>query len=222
MNAVSFHRARNPQAKLRRANEILEAARVLGSERGIGNVSLTDIAEAIGMHKSALLRYFETREQIFLILAASAWLEWADDVKECLRQTHPCAPASIAAALAKSLGTRAFFCDIVAHTSLSLERRVSMGALKEFKAAALDATYMIAEELQKLCSLTERQAIDTIATATTMAGALWQTATPSPEVLALYRDDPRLNHVIGDIAPRLSHILESLLIGFCAKNDGVA
>ena len=39
-------------------------------------MSLADIAARVGIHKSALLRYFETREQIFLELTAQAWREW--------------------------------------------------------------------------------------------------------------------------------------------------
>ena len=48
-----------------------------GRERGIRQVTLTEIAEEVGMHKSALLRYFETREEIFLRLTAEAWQEWS-------------------------------------------------------------------------------------------------------------------------------------------------
>lgn len=218
MTTPSFQRARSHEAKQQRINEILEAAHVLGSERGVGRVSLTDIADAVGMHKSALLRYFETREEIFLILTASAWQEWAEDVIKRLKRSSEASPAFVAAALAKSLGARPFFCDLVAHAALSLERNVSLDAIRTFKFAALDATYAIAAELQDRASLTQRQAVDAISTATSMAGALWQMATPAPEVLSLYESDPRLRHVTDDIAPRLARILEGLLIGFTATN----
>ena len=59
-----------------RESAILEAARALGAERGIRQITLTDIGEAVGMHKSAMLRYFETREEIFLRLTADGWREW--------------------------------------------------------------------------------------------------------------------------------------------------
>ena len=61
-------RARSPEAKAAREQAILDAARALGRDRGIRTVTLTDIADAVGMHKSAMLRYFETREEIFLRL----------------------------------------------------------------------------------------------------------------------------------------------------------
>ncbi|MGF7136107.1 AcrR family transcriptional regulator [Paraburkholderia sp. EB58] len=219
MTTPTFQRARSLEAKQLRVSEILETARVLGTERGVGNVSLTDIADAVGMHKSALLRYFETREQIFLILTASAWHEWAEDVIKRLQRSGEASPASVAAALARSLGARPLFCDLVAHAALSLERHVSLDAIRTFKFAALDAIYAVAAQLQDRASLTQGQAIDAISTATCMAGALWQMATPAPEVLPLYQSDPRLSHVVADITPRLSRILGNLLTGFAVAND---
>ncbi|WP_443053527.1 TetR family transcriptional regulator [Streptomyces sp. IBSBF 3352] len=59
---ASFQRARSAEATQARAAAILEAAHRLGRERGIRDVSLTNIAAEVGMHKSALLRYFEARE----------------------------------------------------------------------------------------------------------------------------------------------------------------
>ncbi|MFJ5206769.1 helix-turn-helix domain-containing protein [Streptomyces nigra] len=63
---ASFQRARSAEATQAREAAILEAAHRLGRERGIRDVSLTNIAAEVGMHKSALLRYFETGEEIFL------------------------------------------------------------------------------------------------------------------------------------------------------------
>ena len=59
---IAFQRARSTEAKRQREEAILAAATRLGAERGIRQVTLTDIADAVGMHKSAMLRYFETRE----------------------------------------------------------------------------------------------------------------------------------------------------------------
>jgi hypothetical protein len=46
-----------------------------------------------------------------------------------------------------------------------------------------------------------------------MAGALWQMATPGPEVRALYRADPRLAHAIVEVGPRLTRVLTALMTG---------
>ena len=55
--------------------------------------------------------------------------------------------------------------------------------------------------------------IDVIATATSMAGAQWQMATPGPELEAVYRSDPRLRHAIVEVGPRLTRVLTALLAG---------
>jgi len=74
---TTFQRARRPEQKQQRHEAILAAAHAAALEAGVRSVSLNDIAERIGIHKSALLRYFETREQIFLELTARSWREWA-------------------------------------------------------------------------------------------------------------------------------------------------
>jgi len=77
MTAETYQRARRPEQKLERRDAILAAARDLALRDGVRAVSLSDIAARVGIHKSALLRYFETREQIFLELTAQAWREWS-------------------------------------------------------------------------------------------------------------------------------------------------
>jgi AcrR family transcriptional regulator len=49
MQEPGFQRARSTEAKHRRETAILEAAGELGAERGIRQVTLTDIAAAVGM-----------------------------------------------------------------------------------------------------------------------------------------------------------------------------
>src|ERR1700754_1449068 len=75
-------RARSLEAKQQREVAILDAARELATARSVREVTLTDVAAAVGMHKSAMLRYFETREQIFLALTAEAWAEWSAWLRE--------------------------------------------------------------------------------------------------------------------------------------------
>ena len=90
-------RARSAEAKLQREQAILDAAAKLGTERGIRTVTLTDIAQAVGLHKSAMLRYFETREQIFLKLTAAGWRDWSASLRQELGHPQPEAPAETVA-----------------------------------------------------------------------------------------------------------------------------
>lgn len=214
---TGFERARSAEAKLEREQSILRAARQEAERRGTREVTLTDIADAIGMHKSALLRYFETREQIFLRLTAEEWAAWRRDVLSALAaiaDVPPAAPADVARILSETLVARPLFCDLLAHTPLNLERNVSVDTVRAFKLEVHEHVDAIAAELRRLRpGMTELQSIDVIATATSMAGAQWQMATPGPDLEALYRSDPRLTHAIVQVGPRLTRVLTALLAG---------
>jgi AcrR family transcriptional regulator len=214
VTTTGFQRARSAEAKQQREAAILDAATKLGAARGIRQVTLTDIADAVGMHKSAMLRYFETREQIFLRLTAAGWREWSAALRQRLGALPPGAPAAaVAEACADSLVARPVFCDLLAQAPLNLERNVSIESVRSFKLATLEEVGAISGELIRLLGLTEQEAVDTIATATSLAGALWQMATPGPEALELYRSDPRLAHAVVEVGPRLTRVLTAMLAG---------
>ena len=212
-----FQRARSDAAKQLRASAILDAARALGAERGLRQVTLAGIGEAVGMHKSAMLRYFETREEIFLRLTADGWRDWSAALRAGLKELASPAPAAVAGALASTLAARGLFCDLLAQAPLNLERNVSLDAVRDFKLVTLAEVDAIVKVLRRLLpGLTERDGVDLIAAATAMSGAFWQMATPGPEVAALYRSDPRLAHAVVDVEPRVARLLEAMLAGLLA------
>ncbi|MBD0420306.1 TetR family transcriptional regulator [Streptomyces sp. TRM S81-3] len=213
MSQPAFQRARSAEAKQAREVAILDAARALGRGRGIREVTLTDIATEVGMHKSALLRYFETREQIFLELTAEGWREWSASLRADLEARAEATPADVAEVFAATLAARPLFCDLLAQAPLNLERNVSLEAARAFKLVTLHEVALIGGELSRLLGLTEQQVLDMIATATGMAGALWQMASPGPRLRELYTSDPRLGHAIVEVEPRLRRILTAFLTG---------
>jgi AcrR family transcriptional regulator len=109
MTAETYQRARRPEQKLERRDAILAAASELALRDGVRAVSLADIAARVGIHKSALLRYFETREQIFLELTARAWREWAaalrDELEPAPGSSAETVPAETEPAEAAPAGT---------------------------------------------------------------------------------------------------------------------
>lgn len=209
-------RARSAAAKQQRERAILDAARSLAAERTVREVTLTDIATAVGMHKSAMLRYFETREQIFLALTAEGWREWSMAARESLGGLPRLTPQFVAAAIAESLVARPLFCDLLAQAPLNLERNVSLDAAREFKTIALAEVAVLTAELRQLLGITERAARDVISTATSMAGALRQMAAPGTSLRTLYETRPELAHAVVDVEPQLTRILTALLTGICA------
>src|SRR3954467_8498264 len=83
-----FSRARRPDQKQQRRREILDAARDLATDRGVARVSLGDIATAVGLATSNVLRYFGTREEIYLQITMQTGADWADAAGLGLRTAH--------------------------------------------------------------------------------------------------------------------------------------
>jgi len=135
--AEAFQRARRPEQKLQRRDAILGAARELARRDGVRTVSLAGIAAEVGIHKSALLRYFETREQIFLELTAEAWRDWTRALHAGLDTASPGSAALVADVFAHAFADRPLFCDLLAHTPLNLERNVSPEAVRHYKLTSL-------------------------------------------------------------------------------------
>jgi AcrR family transcriptional regulator len=217
MTTPPFQRARRPEHKEQRRRDILEAAAELGLREGVRPVTLTGIAAHAGVHKSAVLRYFASREAVFLQLTADGWQGWAAAVEAAL--PGPTDPSAVAAALAATLAERPLFCDLLAHAQLNLERGVTREQVRDFKVTTLDAVDRVSAALATaLPSLTRGRAVDVIAATTAIAAAQWQTANP-PETLArLYAEDPLFAHVASEFAPRLTRLVTLLLTGAAATH----
>lgn len=213
VGAAQFQRARSPEAKRQREDAILDAARVLATARSVRDVTLTDVADAVGMHKSAMLRYFETREQIFLTLTGEQWREWSADVCAVFGERAEATPAEAAEVLTRTLVSRPLFCDLLAQAPLNLERNVSLDTVREFKLLAIAASGAVAAELGRLFGLERAVAVEVVTVATSMAGALWQMAAPNSRLYDFYRREPQLAHAIVDVPPRLTRIVEALIVG---------
>jgi AcrR family transcriptional regulator len=214
---AAFQRARSPLHKQQRHRAILEAARTLGLRDGVRAVTLTDIAAEAGVHKSAVLRYFETREEVFLQLTAEGWQDWAKALRETL-PPGPAGPRIVAAAITATLVNRPLFCDLLGHAPLHLERNVSLEAVRTFKLTALAAVEEIRTVLVRaLPGLTPRHAADLLAAVTALAASLWQTGNPPPTLALLYTEDPRLAHAAVDFPPRLRDLTEATITGLLAQ-----
>ena len=221
MNAQTYQRARRPEQKLERRDAILGAARELALRDGVRAVSLADIAARVGIHKSALLRYFETREQIFLELTAEAWRDWTAALHAGLDAVEPGAAALVAEVFARSFGDRPLLCDLIAHTPLNLERNVSPEAVRRYKLTSLGAVDEAAAIVHRvLPGLTLTEGGEFVAALASLAGALWQIANPTAALAEFYASDPVLARACVDLTPRLRRTAEILLAGLIPSRAG--
>src|SRR3954471_23542977 len=122
----AFVRARRPEHKRQRREAILAAARDLAAESGLRNVSLGGVAAAVGLAKSNVVRYFGTREEIYLELTVEEWLDWSDEW--VARLATAAGPDDVIAALVYTLTERPLFCDLLGHVSITLEHNISVPA----------------------------------------------------------------------------------------------
>lgn len=215
MSAVPrFQRARSPEHKQERREAILAAAHDLAGEHPVREISLGDIARRIGLAKSNLLRYFESREDVFLQLLLREWEDWREDTAQQLA-SRPATPESVAATVAHTLAGRPRFCDLVSEMASVLERNVTVSTVRAFKAETLDKVDDLGAVVsERLPNLNTADGRETIAAALIITAGLWPIANPAPHVSAMYADIPELTRAHVDFEERLRHLLTTLITGF--------
>jgi AcrR family transcriptional regulator len=197
---AAFLRARRPEHKRQRYEAILGAARELAVRDGVGAVSLADIAARVGMHKSALLKYFGTREEIFLRLSEGEWQEWADGVVAEL-ESPDAAPERVPAIMARSIAQRPLFCQLLIYSPLTLEHNVSLDAARSAKHAAMHAADDVSNSLHRALPALDRAAcLDLLVMTGLVAAGLWQATHPSPVIAALHAELPPPEDKSGYVA----------------------
>jgi AcrR family transcriptional regulator len=217
MTRSAFLRARRPEHKQQRREAILAAARDLARASGVRNVSLGAVADAVGLAKSNIQRYFGTREEIYLELLTEEWHQWAQAVSARLRDTHGTAEAM--AALAETMVDRPLFCDLLSHASTTLEHNVSVPAARTFKHTLHDLLTAMGVEVARATELTEREGAELVATASALAGTLYRAANPSPALAQVYAEDPELAASRPALLPTLVRTLSALTAGLPTLRD---
>jgi AcrR family transcriptional regulator len=209
-----FQRARSAEHKSQRREAILAAAGRLAARDGVRQVTLADIAGEVGIHKSALLRYFQTREEIFLELTARAWREWAEQTSAAIARLGAGDSDAAAATLAEGFAARPLLCDLIPHTALNLERHASLPAVRAYKQTSLGAVEDVATALEaplpELGADERRELVSAIAL---LAGSMYQIATPPPPLAELYRAEPALAHSLLDLPARLTRAARVTIAG---------
>jgi len=130
MQRHDFQRARSEKQVKQRRDDIIEAARTLLESSGSGSVTLMSIGERVGLAKSNIYRYFESREdilcEVFLqeseMLAEEHWSAFhgmprLNDLSTC------------AAIFANGCAARPLFCMLNAELAGTMEEHVSVDRL---------------------------------------------------------------------------------------------
>jgi AcrR family transcriptional regulator len=189
-----FRRARRPEQVEARRAAILDSAVAMLRERPVADISLRELSERVGLAKSNVLRYFDSREAIFLEVLDRIWGEWLDQLEvdfEALAEPGPDAESEnrqrreieLGSALAAAMLRDPLFCELQANMAGVLERNISLEVARSFKQRSLANVRRSAELVRaRLPYLGEDDAINFVGAAGMLLAGMWPHTRPTESV----------------------------------------
>ncbi|MET8450866.1 TetR/AcrR family transcriptional regulator [Streptomyces sp. NPDC005209] len=221
---MTFQRARNQEQREIRRQAILDTAAAMLDEMPVSAISLNELSRRVGLAKSNVLRYFESREAVLLDLLVLAARTWLDEAAERLpaRIDAGAGPReradTFAADLADSLASRRVLSDLISAQAGVLEHNVSTEVALRYKRAALEGLIGFADLIRRaLPELDQDAAAEAAHTVIVLIGALWTHSHPAPAVKAAYEADPSLVVLRLDFTEALGRSLAVYLTGLLAR-----
>lgn len=218
---TSFQRARSDEQRTVRRRMILDTAAAMLTEMPVARVSLNELSRRVGLAKSNVLRYFESREAVLLELLDSQARAWLAELAAELSVTPGDAydrADQVAAGLVTSLAPHPVLCDLVSAQASELERNVSPEVAARYKRSMFEVVAGLARlVLRHVPELGEGDALRFAAAAVIVTGSVWTHSQPPPAMLAAYEIDPALAAMRIDFADTLRQLLEILLTGLLAR-----
>lgn len=213
---TAFQRARVPEHKEQRRNDLLEAARRLLGSEGLAGVGLSAIAREAGVAKSNVYRYFGTREEILLALLTEDIGAWLGEFE---RAVAPLAgagdAAAVAALLARSIAAHPITCELISVVAGVLERHTTLAAAEQFKAHMLDLSIRVRNAIHAALPAIP---IDRVAAFVrylhALIAGLWPMAHPG-EPIATLLCRPAYASLVCDFETDLRGALRPMLVGLC-------
>jgi AcrR family transcriptional regulator len=184
---TGLRRARSPEDKEQRRQDILDQAWALFQARPWAEITMSDVAEASGLSKAALYRYFETKETLFLEVEAVRLGSWLHELgAELDRLPRPASPEAVSALIADSLVARPGLPRLLALLHVSLEQNVPFDAALAFKRALHDWLERLGSQLEaSLGSLPPGTGLGAALQLHALCIGLWQMADAGPVVKRL-------------------------------------
>jgi len=223
---MTFQRARSEEQREVRRRVILDTATAMLDEMPAGEVSLNELSRRVGLAKSNVLRYFESREAVLLELLDQAVQQWVAEVVAELDRAHDLArPVAergdrLAAVLSSSLSRHRTLCDLIAAQPGVLEHNASVDAVLRLKRSLRDNVAALADAARSLVPELGASATTVCVMAVVLAGALWSHAQCSASAMEAYRIDPELAALRQDLPDALEATLSTLITGTLARSLG--
>ena len=221
-----FQRARSEEQRAARRQAILRTAAAMLTEMPVAELSLNELSPRVGLAKSNVLRYFETREAVLLELydrETKAWLDalastgWsncrrASAVWNGCRSRLPIPP-----------WPRPVFCDLCASAPGVLgKRNVSATVAADYKRSAIaNATRLADQVVPLLGDLPFNSMIALVGGVNLIIGGTWTTSQPSPGMAAAYAAHPELRARQLDQRVAIRELVATLLTGLQHRTPSI-
>ncbi|MFI2364363.1 TetR/AcrR family transcriptional regulator [Promicromonospora sp. NPDC019610] len=215
---TGFQRARSAEQREIRQQTILDAAAELLREMPVAEISLRELSRRVGLSKTNVVRYFETREAVFFELLNRSLAQWTADLAGELSALETPSDtavdtAAVTGTVARSLAARPLLCGLLSALGPELERNISTETVLEFKLTHVRLLDDVADLLRRhLTTLTRTEARELASLTVVYTAGLWPFAQPSDAVAEALRDS-RLAPTKVDFAARLDRILQVAVAG---------
>ncbi|MFD4439645.1 TetR/AcrR family transcriptional regulator [Nocardia sp. NPDC058519] len=216
---MSFQRARSEEQREIRRRAILDTAASMLDEMPVAEVTLNELSRRVGLAKSNVLRYFESREAVLLELQdvfLGRWLaELADELAAGVEaQAAPEVRAGqLAEILSRSLAEQVVLCDLFGAQGGVLERNISVEVVKQHKRSSLARLAAMADLVRRhLPELGDGAQLFCLMSLLS-AGAMSAYVPPPPSVLAAYADEPALGVYNMELRDALRYSFTAALVG---------
>ncbi|TEA06265.1 TetR family transcriptional regulator [Mycobacteroides salmoniphilum] len=221
---MTFRRARSEEQREIRRQAILETASSMLSDMPVSQITLNELSRRTGLAKSAMVRYFESREAVLLELLDAALRCWAAEiVAELSRDTHSGTAQEradhVATLLSRSLRQHAVLCDLITAQPGVLEHNVSDGTLLCFRRSAHASIASLTEAIQSYIPELGDDAQSVCLSILVTSAALWMYARPSASAIAAIEADPALADIHLNFDADLETMLARLIVGALAKRS---
>ncbi len=219
---TTFQRARSDEQREQRRRAILSTAAAMLGEMPVADLSLNELSRRVGLAKSNVLRYFETREAVLLELYDTAWKAWLDRLDAVLPPAAAQGDARaryerVAASLTASLVADRLVCELISVSASVLERNVSPHVARRHKLASIANLERMAAQLRSsLPELSTDGAWRAAAGTLLSVAGVWPLTNPTEAMLCVY-EDPQMARLRMDFPTALHEILSVILAGCLSR-----
>ncbi|MBM2619830.1 TetR family transcriptional regulator [Actinoplanes sp. LDG1-06] len=220
---MDFKRAHSEEQRAQRRRQILDVGAAMLTEMPVAKVTLNELSRRVGLAKSNVLRYFESREAVLLDLLDAETRQWLAELEQLLQPAEGTARErgdQLAAVVAGSLARRPVWCDLNSAQASVLDHNVTVEVAIKYKRASRETIEsMAALFLRYLPELGTQDAFRLVATTLLLASAAWPYSNPPQAMLDAYAADPSVAAMRTDFTDLLTRSLAVTITGLLVRHD---